>query len=198
MRNRIIRGLVLAGCVSAALGWKSIDNGLTLTADSRLWIEGTSNVKNFKCTSKEVQATVDAGADAVRAVLGGEKAVTGVQLTVAEKSLDCGSGTMNGHMLEALKTKEHPDIGFKLVSYDLAAADSGRAGTLNGVLTINGVDKTIALPVKLTAGSAGELRVTGKYELDMKDYGVKPPSLMLGTMRVGEKVTVNFDLLLKS
>jgi hypothetical protein len=32
----------------------------------------------------------------------------------------------------------------------------------------------------------------------MKDYGVKPPSLMLGTMRVGEKVQVHFDLLLKS
>jgi hypothetical protein len=42
------------------------------------------------------------------------------------------------------------------------------------------------------------LRVTGKYELNMKDFGVKPPTLMLGTMRVGEKVTVNFDLLLKS
>lgn len=198
MRNRIFKGLVLAGCVSTALGWKSIDNGLTLTADSRLWIEGTSTVKNFKCTSKAVQATVDAGADAVRAVLAGEKAVAAVQLTVPEKSLDCGNGTMNGHMLEALKEKEHADIGFKLVSYELASADSGRTGTLNGVLSINGVDKTIALPVKLTAGSAGELRVTGKYELDMKDYGVKPPSLMLGTMKVGPKVTVNFDLLLKS
>ena len=198
MRNRIFKGLVLAGCVSAALGWKSIDNGLTLTADSRLWIEGTSTVKNFKCTSKALQATVDASADAVRAVLAGEKAVEAVQLTVPEKSLDCGNGTMNGHMLEALKEKEHADIGFKLVSYELAAADSGRAGTLNGVLSINGVDKTIALPVKLTAGAAGELRVTGKYELDMKDYGVKPPSLMLGTMKVGQKVTVNFDLLLKS
>ncbi len=32
----------------------------------------------------------------------------------------------------------------------------------------------------------------------MKDYGVKPPSLMLGTMKVAEKVTVHFDLLLKS
>jgi len=189
---------VLLACASTAVAWKSIADGLTLTPESRIWVEGTSNVKNFKCTSKALQATVDASADAVRAVLGGEKAVTAVQLTVPEKSLDCGTGTMNGHMLEALKNKEHPDIGFRLVSYDLTTADSGRAGTLNGVLTINGVDKTIAIPVKLTAGAAGELRVTGKYELNMKDYGVKPPTLMLGTMRVGEKVTVNFDLLLKS
>ena len=32
----------------------------------------------------------------------------------------------------------------------------------------------------------------------MKDFGMKPPTLMLGTMKVAEKVTVNFDLLLKS
>jgi hypothetical protein len=31
----------------------------------------------------------------------------------------------------------------------------------------------------------------------MKEYGIKPPTLMLGTMRVGEKVNVKFDLLLK-
>jgi polyisoprenoid-binding protein YceI len=187
MRNRIRQGLVILACASTALAWQSIADGLTLTPESRLWVEGTSNVKNFKCTSKALQASVDADSGAVRAVLNGDKAVKNVQLTVAEKSLDCGNGTMNEHML-----------GFRLVSYDLAPADSGRTGTLNGTLSINGTDKTIALPVKLAAGPAGELRVTGKYELDMKDYGVKPPTLMLGTMRVGQKVTVNFALLLKS
>ena len=189
---------MIFACASATLAWQGVTDGLTLAPESRLWVEGTSNVRNFKCTSKTLQASVDADVDAIRAVLNGDKAVKTVQLTVAEKSLDCGNGTMNGHMLEALNEKTHADIGFHLVSYDLAPADSGRAGTLNGVLSINGTDKTIALPVKLAAGPAGELRVTGKYELNMKEYGVKPPTLMLGTMRVGEKVTVNFDLLLKS
>ena len=43
----------------------------------------------------------------------------------------------------------------------------------------------------------GVLRVTGRYELNMKEYGIKPPSLMMGTMRVRERVKVGFDLLLK-
>lgn len=171
---------------------------LSLAAGSKLWIEGTSTVRDYKCTSTALQATVDAGADAVRAVLSGTKAVTTVQLVVPAKTLDCGNGTMNGHMLEALKAKEHPDIAFRLVSYELAAGDTGEKGTLTGVLTIAGTDQTIALPVQLADGAAGVLRVTGKYELDMKDYAIKPPTLMLGTMKVHEKVTVNFDLLLKS
>lgn len=196
--NRMLKGLVLLGCASAALAWKRADDGLTLATGSRLWIEGTSSVRDYKCTSTALQATVAAASDAVRAVLAGNKAVTSVEFTVPAKTLDCGNGTMNGHMLEALKAKEHPDISFRLVSYDLAAADSAEKGTLNGVLNINGTDQTIALPVQVSAGTAGALRVTGKYELNMKDYGVKPPTLMLGTLKVHEKVTVNFDLLLKS
>jgi polyisoprenoid-binding protein YceI len=198
MRNRIVTGLIVLATCSTAIAWTSLSEGLTLTSESKIWIEGTSNVKDFKCTSTALQATVDADADAVRAVLSGNKAVKSVQLVVPAKTLDCANGTMNGHMLEALKAKEHADITFRLVSYDLVRADSAEKGTLNGVLNINGTDQTIALPVTLVAGAGGALRVTGKYELNMKDYGVKPPSLMLGTMKVREKVTVNFDLLLKS
>jgi len=198
MRNRILKALVLAGCATAALAWKSADDGLRLAPGSRLWIEGTSTVRDYKCTSVALQASVAAAGDAVRAVLTGNKAVTSVLFTVPVKTLDCGNGTMNGHMLEALKAREHADISFRLVSYDLAAGDSVEKGTLNGVLTINGTDQTIALPVQIAAGTDGALRVMGKYELNMKDYGVKPPTLMLGTMKVHEKVTVNFDLLLKS
>ena len=199
MRNRILKGLIVLSCISPALAWKSVDDGLKLAQGSRLWVEGTSSVRSYKCTSTALDVTVaSAGTDAGRAVLGGNKAVTTVDFAVPAKTLDCGNGTMNGHMLEALKAKEHPVISFRLVSYDLAVRDSAEKGTLNGVLTIGGAEQTIALPVDIAGAPGGALRVTGKYELNMKDYGLKPPTLMLGTLKVHEKVTVNFDLLLQS
>ncbi len=198
MRNRIFQGLIVAASAAVAVAWSGVSGGLTLASGSRLWLEGTSTVRDYKCTSTALQATIDASAGAVRAVLSGNKAVTSAQFVVPAKTLDCGNGTMNGHMLEALKEKEQSDIAFRLVSYDLAAADSGAKGTLNGVLNINGTDQTVVFPITLAPGADGALRVTGKYELNMKDYGIKPPTLMLGTMKVHEKVTVNFDLLLKS
>jgi hypothetical protein len=33
--------------------------------------------------------------------------------------------------------------------------------------------------------------------INMKEWGVKPPSLMMGTMKVKENVTVGFDVALK-
>jgi hypothetical protein len=40
--------------------------------------------------------------------------------------------------------------------------------------------------------------VKGVYDLRMTEWGLKAPSLMMGTMKVNELVKVNFDLVLKS
>jgi hypothetical protein len=42
------------------------------------------------------------------------------------------------------------------------------------------------------------LHITGSYDLDMTEYGLKPPTLMFGRIKVGKTVKVNYDLLLKS
>jgi polyisoprenoid-binding protein YceI len=182
-----------------AIAGRRATSPLTLQPASRIWVSGTSNVKNFECKAVNPVVTVDATKpNAVSAVAAGEKAVGAVTLQVTVETMDCGSGTMNGHMKDAMDPKDHPAIEFTLVSYDLVKAADSVGVTLNGTLNIHGTPK----PVTITAGAKNAggdvLHVTGVYELDMKDYGVKPPSLMLGTMRVGEKVQVHFDLLLKS
>ena len=45
------------------------------------------------------------------------------------------------------------------------------------------------------AGSV--LRVRGSEEIVMTEFGVKPPSLMMGTMKVRDRVVVQYDVLLK-
>jgi hypothetical protein len=77
-------------------------------------------VREYECTAKDVSAVVAAnGAEAPSAVLAGQKAVTSVAVTIAAQELDCSNGTMNGHMLKAIKAAEHPNITFRLSSYDL-------------------------------------------------------------------------------
>jgi polyisoprenoid-binding protein YceI len=103
---------------------------------------------------------------------------------------------MNEHMLKALKAKEHPAIAFSLSAYDLVVADTGKSAVLRGTLRIGGVEKPVTLNVQLTAGSEGGLRVKGTHTVTMTEFGLKPPSLMLGTMKVRDQVVVGFDLLL--
>ena len=198
MTNTRKRALVAVLGALALGAWTAVDVQLKLTPESRLWVDGTSTMRGFTCKAGVVDAVVDAAAaNAVPAVLGGENAVKAVTFTVPTDKLDCGNGTMNGHMVKAIKAKEFPVITFKLGAYSLVKATDTTKASLNGVLTIGGVSKPITMDSRLTAVENGAMRVAGTYELNMKDYELKPPSLMLGAMKVGEKVKVSFDLVLR-
>ena len=185
------------GLLPAALAWQSAGEPLTLEPQSRLWIDGKSTVRKFSCKAPVFTVDVDASQGAVAAVLGGTKAVRAVTLTVPAAKMECGNGTMNEHMLKALKAKDAPTIEFKLNAYDVAKGGQGVQGTMTGTLTLGGVQKSISVAATGRGAADGTLRVAGVHELKMTDFGLKPPTLMLGTLKVDERVKVSFDLLLK-
>jgi len=175
------------------------DTPLDLQPESRLWVAGTSTVRAFQCQAGAFDAKIESsGADAVAAVLAGEKAVSTVEVTVPAEKLDCRNGTMNEHMRKALKAKEFPTVVFRAASYDLARTSDSVAVTLNGSLTLGGVEKPITVQAVAKAGANGTLVVSGTREVRMTEFGLKPPSLMLGTMKVDEKLTVGFEVVLKN
>jgi polyisoprenoid-binding protein YceI len=177
------------------IAWSHATTPLALKPESRLWINGTSTVRGFECSATAFDAKIESsGPGAVKAVVAGEKLVQVAELRIPAASLDCRNGTMNEHMRKALKAKENPTIEFRIDSYDLAKSASGARGTGKGTLTLGGVQKIIDVAADITADADGSMRVTGKTELRMTEFGLKPPTLMMGTMRVNEKVTVNFDL----
>jgi polyisoprenoid-binding protein YceI len=127
----------------------------------------------------------------------GAKAVTSASIAVPATQLDCGNGTMNEHMRKALKVKEHPTIEFRIASYTLTKVADGMQAVLTGTLTLGGVARPVTIQALGKDEGDGTLRVTGTHEIRMTEYGLKPPTLMLGTLKVNERVTVGFDLLLK-
>jgi polyisoprenoid-binding protein YceI len=190
--------LALAILVPASGAWTVANEQLMLQPQSRLWIDGTSTIRSFTCKAVEVNAVVEAkDANAIPTLLTGEKGVKAVQVTVPAERLDCGNGTMNEHMRKALKVAESPTITFNLTDYDVTKSAEGISGTIRGTLDLGGVTKPIALQAT-GAPEGGMLHINGVYELRMTDYGLKPPSLMFGRIKVAETVKVGFDLLLKS
>lgn len=180
------------------LGWKAASETLTLQPTSKLWVEGTSTIRSWSCKSGDVSAVVEAtNANAVTQLFTGEKAVKAVDVTVTSDKLECGNGIMNDHMKNALKIKDFPTIDFRVGNYDITRTSVGISGTLNGTLSLGGVNKPIAVAATGT-NEDGALRVVGSYELKMTDFDLKPPTLMFGRIKVGETVTVKFDLILKS
>jgi len=190
--------LALAILVPASGAWTVANEQLVLQPQSRLWIDGTSTIRSFSCKADDVDAVVEVkGPNAIPTLLTGDKGVSAVRVTVPAERMNCGNGTMNDHMRKALKVAENPTITFELTDYNVSTNAEGIAGTINGTLDLGGVKKAISLNAK-GRSEGGLLHVEGAYDLRMTDYGLQPPKLMFGRIKVGETVKVNFDLLLKS
>jgi polyisoprenoid-binding protein YceI len=131
-------------------------------------------------------------------VLGGQKAVRTVELTIPAAKMDCGNGRMNEHMLKAVKAEQNPTIKFTLASYDVAKAGDGVQGTLRGTLALGGAQHPIDVSAVATDAGNGAMRIVGGYEVALSAFDLERPSLMFGRIKVGDKIQVKFDLVLKS
>ncbi len=166
--------------------------------ESKLWIEGTSTLKAFTCKVPEFTLTVNAdNPGAVAAVLAGQKAVRVVELSVPVETIDCNNAKMDDHMRTALKVDANKTIRFTLTGYDVASSAKGAEGIVRGSLALGGAERPVNVVAVATDAGNGALRIAGSYELAMSAFDLKAPSLMFGSIKVGDKVQVKFDLVLK-
>ncbi|MDO6515589.1 YceI family protein [Zobellia uliginosa] len=148
-----------------------------LSDQSKLTISGTSTVHDW---------TVAANALSGRLGYDGT-APTQIDFEVAVENIQSERGAaMDKKMHAALKKEEHPTITFKL-------KEVKDKSIFVGVLRIAGVEKSVDIPVDMESDSQG-LKITGKKQLTLQDYGMEPPTAMFGQIIVGDEVTVNFDL----
>jgi polyisoprenoid-binding protein YceI len=89
---------------------------------------------------------------------------------------------------EMLDVARHPAIRF--VSGRVEPTGPG-AFRVTGELTIRGVSKPAVIAASINEAGDGKLRITGKSEVRLKDYELKPPSAVLGM--VGTKNEMAFE-----
>lgn len=197
MRVRVSHLTIASAVLLLTAATTSPVERMTLANGSRLWFDGTSTLRSWTCTADKIESKIDAESGVANAVLDGRKVAGTLEVEFPVEKLECKNGTMNEHMRKAIKAKEFPTIAFKVASYALARATDGMDLTLTGTLSLGGVEKPITVAARVKGGDDGRLLVTGSHEVRMKEFGLKPPTLMLGTMRVDQKITVAFEIALK-
>jgi hypothetical protein len=166
---------------------------LSLDPTSAIGLEGTSTLHRFSARSQALSLTATArpqsGQMLRQAIAQGR--VDGLDLSLPVESLKSGDGGLDRNMDKALESDRYPLIAFHLETYGVTD-DSVEA---YGLLTLHGQAKSVTLTA--TIQQAGrQARLKGETKLNMEDFGVKPPVLMLGTLKVGKDVKVSYDLLL--
>jgi polyisoprenoid-binding protein YceI len=93
---------------------------------------------------------------------------------------------------EVLASDRHPTIKFRSVSVtNVQKSGDQRSFTLHGDLTLRGVTKRVAFPVKVTL-QGNQLRATGEEHIKQTDFGITPYSGGLGTIQMGDQLKVSF------
>ncbi len=171
-----------------------------ISPQSKLVIDGTSTLHSFKVNAKKITGTVDINTDA--SANDGGVQISQLKVIIPVKKLDAEKGSMNDNMDEALKVDKNPDIIYTLNNINAAnlPEDSTKPAVLKttGTLTIAGVSHNIDMDVDGYRTPDGTIHFKGEKKINMIDYGVTPPTMFFGTIKVGKDVNVNFDMALTS
>ena len=158
-------------------------------ADSKLIVLGTSNLHDWEIDAKSMSGKSNLSLEA-----GELKAIKSLDFSVEVEQLKSGKKGMDNNTYKALNSAMYKNITYKLtnVSKISKSSDNYTVETI-GDLTICGVTKKInqSFQVKIIGKKA---IFNGKTKIDMTTYGVKPPTALLGTIKTGKDVTVNFNI----
>lgn len=171
------------------------DDRLTLRPGSKLWLEGDSNLHEWSCTANQVRAEIDVDAER-----GGEaprpSGVESVAVTIPVAQIGCGNGKMESNLRKALKADVHPNIEFRLtrtLSFELVE-EGVFVVVVEGELSVAGAARTVQLQVTGSDSGDGGLRIQGRQALLMTEFGVEPPTALLGMLKTDDEFVVLFDL----
>ena len=185
--NRLLTLLVFGSLTLGSFGAAPASRAqvaYAVGAESRLSIDGSATTGRFTCTSTDVRGS---------GTLAVERPSAAVLVPV--KALDCGHGPMNRDLRNALDADDHPAIRFELD--DAQVMDETAEGyqlRASGRLHIAGTTRPVAVVLQGERLASGALRATGQVPLRMTDFGIAPPTALLGLVKAQDDILVRFDL----
>ena len=167
----------------------TITQAQTLRINSKLstmTIFGTTNIHNFKSNVQLIKGEL---------TVNSAKKVQSLNVEIPVRSIKSGEKLMDNKTYEAFKESKFPTISFSII--DVAALQISGDDinvTVDGNLTIAGVTKRISIKATGKNSRPGVYTFKGSVALKMTDFNMKPPTAMLGVMKVGNAITLNYDV----
>jgi polyisoprenoid-binding protein YceI len=108
------------------------------------------------------------------------------------------SNLMDDRTHNTLKADKYPSITYEFISIKSVHKELSKTNmVIHGTLTLAGTSKVTDLLLNITTNESGEVVISGTKKIKMSEYGIKPPVFMLGLLRVGEEVTINYEVVLE-
>jgi hypothetical protein len=191
---------------------------LVASAGSQLTLDGSSNVRDWRCSGATLDGRMEVAAPLAQIngiidrIEDGDVARLDpraasfpqptFRLRVPVQSLRCGNRQMERDMYRALRAEANPVIDFEFrelvggVAHDIDG-NSYRA-TISGVLRLAGTERAVQVPVDAVRVGRDRFRLRARLPLRMTDFRITPPTALFGMVKAKNDLVVTFDLYLQS
>jgi len=165
--------------------------------DSKLAIDGNTNINSFTCSIARYAGTdtlvLHEGGKNVRPVF-----VKG-SVALDASTFDCGMAIMTSDFRKTVKSEVYPAIIIDFISFEKTPSYKQGEETFKGILKISlaGVTRLFEVDCSIDTRSNGLIHLQGGRAFTFGDFGLTPPTRMMGTIKVKEELKVTFHLVLK-
>ncbi len=160
----------------------------------RVSVSGTSSLHDWVMQSSKGTgtATFTFNTD------GSIKSFATLSFTIATDNLKSDNSGLDKAAYKALKKDANSNISFVAATGTVSTTNGGNY-IINcaGKLTIAGATKDIALSTTLKLNTDKSITVSGSKVINMKDFGIDPPTAMLGMIKAGKEVIIQFEVTLQ-
>ncbi len=164
-----------------------------LPALSRVGFDAKTTLHDFTATSSTLEGELEAD-------LSRPNEQPRARIRVQAGTLVSGDSARDEEMRERLAVAQHATLEFELERFEPAEIDAAAlraTGAAHGRMTVRGVTRPVAMPVRISLDDAQRLCVEGQMTLDLTDFQVPVPN-KLGLIAMQAEVEVWISLKLRA
>jgi len=173
------------------------DNDISLKLDNHsMLIDGTANVRDWDSEVKKIDAEVVLKEFDLSDLssLTAEHFKT-LKLNMPVSDIESDSRRLTRNLQDYLKGDDHPYIKFNLKSIENVEAEDNNSAVVTAIGLINaaGVDHEVTMTVNASVND-GTVTFSGTQDLLMTDFGIDPPTAVMGTVRARDEIQIIYSL----
>jgi polyisoprenoid-binding protein YceI len=158
--------------------------------NSKLTIFGTSNLHDWDMKAEKLS-----GIATFKMEDGKLTGIDKLSFAVDVESLKSGKSGMDKNAYSALNSNNHKTINYTLSRVSKVTETGSNTYTIEATGNLRIAGETKQVPITFTARTSGNsVTLTGKVNMNMTHYKIDPPRALMGTVRTGEELTIDFEV----
>lgn len=161
------------------------------TSDVTITIKGTSTLHDWEMESE----TADSELLFNNNEEGQPDDIENITFRMKKKTLKSDKSGLDKRAYNALNADRHPEIVFSSNGNgDLQKNGTEYRVNSTGDLTVAGVTRQVSIDAICINGDDTRLICSGTSKLKMSDFDIDPPVMMLGTLRTGDEIVIDYRI----